>query len=53
MAISRIKTDKELVQEAARALAIAVDGDEFDTACTGMVEALRYARDVQWWKQFD
>jgi hypothetical protein len=53
MAINRIKTDKELVQEAARALAIAVDGNEFDVACADMVEALRYARDVQWWKQFE
>jgi hypothetical protein len=53
MAINRIKTDKELVQEAARALAIAVDGDEYETACADMVEALRYARDIQWWQQFE
>jgi hypothetical protein len=51
--ITRIKTDEELVQEAARKLAIACSGAEFDTACADMVEALRYARSVQWWSQFE
>jgi hypothetical protein len=51
--ISRIKTDNELVQEAARKLAIACSGEEFDIACTDMVEALRYGRSVQWWAQFE
>lgn len=50
--ISRIKTDKELVHEAARRLAIAIDS-EFDQACADMVEVLQYARSIEWWKQFD
>ena len=50
--ISRIKTDRELVQEAARKLALATI-DEFDQACADMVEVLQYAQSVQWWKQFD
>lgn len=50
--ISRIKTDREIVLEAARALAISTDA-EFDLACTDMVEALRYACSVQWWAQFE
>lgn len=50
--ISRIKTDREIVLEAALALAISTE-DEFDQACTDMVEALHYARSVQWWAQFE
>lgn len=50
--ISRIKTDRELVQEAARKLALATT-DEFDQACADMVEVLQYAQSVQWWKQFE
>lgn len=53
MTLRRIKTDRELVLEAARALAISTDGDEYDQACADMVEALRYARDIAWWAQFD
>ena len=52
MPISRIKTDQELVQGAARTLAIATT-DEFDAACADMVEALLYSRSAQWWEQFD
>jgi hypothetical protein len=51
--IRREKTDKELIQEAARALAIAIDGREYEEACKDMVEALRYGRDVQWWSQWE
>ncbi len=51
--ISRIKTDNEIIQEAARKLAIACDGQEYEAACADMVEALRYGRSVQWWSQFD
>ncbi len=50
--ISRIKTDKELVQEAATKLALATT-DELDQACKDMVEVLQYAYSIQWWKQFD
>lgn len=50
--IRRIKTDREIVLEAARALAISTDA-EFDQACTDMVESLRYAQSIQWWAQFD
>ena len=53
MPVTRIKTDEEIVQEAARKLALACKGDEFDEACFDMVEVLRYARSVQWWAQFD
>lgn len=51
--ISRIKTDNEIIQEAARKLAIACSGEEYETACADMVEALRYGRSVQWWSQFE
>lgn len=51
--ISRIKTDKELVQEAARKLALACDGAEFDQARKDMVEVLQYAQSIKWWKQFE
>ena len=51
--ITRTKTDREIIQEAARALALAFDGAEFDTACADMVEALRYGRTIEWWKQFE
>jgi len=50
--INRIKTDEEMVQEAARALALATES-EFDKACFDMVETLRYARSIQWWAQFE
>jgi hypothetical protein len=50
--INRIKTDKELVQEAARKLALATT-DEFDHACKDMVEVLQYAQSITWWKQFE
>ncbi len=50
--INRIKTDKELVQEAARKLMMATS-DEFDQACADMVEVLQYAQSIEWWKQFD
>ena len=53
MPVTRIKTDEEIVQEAARALYWAQPGEEYETACFDMVEALRYARSVQWWAQFD
>lgn len=53
MTISRIKTDNEIIQEAARKLAIACDGEEYETACADMAEALRYGRSIDWWKQFD
>ena len=49
--ITRIKTDREIIQEAARQLAIATE-DEFDAACVDMVEALRYGRSIQWWDQW-
>ena len=52
MTINRIKTDRELVQEAARKLALATT-DEFDQACADMVEVLQYAQSVQWWSQFE
>jgi len=51
--ISRIKTDEEIIQEAARKLAIACSGEEFEAACADMVEALRYGRSVRWWSQFE
>jgi hypothetical protein len=51
--INRIKTDNEVIQEAARKLAIACSGEEFDVACADMVEALRYGRSVAWWSQFE
>jgi hypothetical protein len=51
--INRIKTDEELVREAARKLALACDGAEFDKACADMVEVLQYARSIEWWKQFE
>jgi hypothetical protein len=50
--INRIKTDKELVQEAARKLAMATS-DEYEQACADMVEVLQYARSIDWWKQFE
>ena len=50
--ISRIKTDKELVQEAARKLAMACTAHEYDQACADMVEVLQYAKSTEWWKQF-
>lgn len=50
--INRIKTDQEMVQEAARKLALATT-DELDQACKDMVEVLQYAQSIQWWKQFD
>lgn len=50
--ISRVKTDQELVQEAARNLAIAT-GNEFNQACKDMVEVLQLTQSVQWWKQFE
>lgn len=50
--INRIKTDKELVQEAARKLAFATS-DELDQACKDMVEVLQYAQSIEWWKQFE
>lgn len=50
--ITRIKTDLEVIQEAARKLAIATE-DEMDEACVDMVEALQYARSIQWWAQFE
>jgi hypothetical protein len=53
MTIRRIKTDREIVLEAARALALSTDGAEYDQACADMVEALRYARSIEWWAQFD
>jgi hypothetical protein len=51
--ITRIKTDEELVREAACKLTIACSGAEFDAACADMVEALRYARSIEWWSQFE
>lgn len=51
--ITRIKTDQEIILEAARKLAIACSGEEFDTACADMVEALRYGRSIEWWSQFE
>ena len=53
MALSRIKTDQEFIQEAARKLAIACSGEEFEQACADMVEALQYARSIEWWAQFE
>jgi hypothetical protein len=53
MPISRTKTDREIIQEAARSLAMAYDGEEFDAACIDMIEALQYGRSVQWWSQFE
>lgn len=50
--ISRIKTDHEIIQEAARKLAIATVS-ELDQACIDMVETLRYARSIDWWSQFE
>jgi hypothetical protein len=50
--IRLIKTDEEIIQQAARALAIACDGAEFEAACVDMVEALRYGRSIQWWAQW-
>jgi hypothetical protein len=50
--INRMKTDKELVQEAARKLALATT-DELDQACKDMVEVLQYAQSIEWWKQFE
>jgi len=50
--INRMKTDQELVQEAARKLAFAT-ADEFDQACADMVEVLQYAQSIDWWKQFE
>lgn len=49
--INRIKTDDEMVREAARKLAMATDS-EMDQACADMVEVLQYARSIEWWKQF-
>jgi len=51
--ITRFKTDEEVIQEAARKLAIACKGAEFDEACKDMVEALQYARSIEWWAQFE
>jgi hypothetical protein len=50
--IRREKTDREIVLEAARALAMSTER-EYDGACADMVEALRYARDISWWAQFN
>jgi hypothetical protein len=50
--INRIKTDKELVQEAARKLALACEGAEYEQACADMVEVLQYAQSIEWWEQF-
>jgi hypothetical protein len=53
MTIRRVKTDREIVTEAARALSFSMDDAEYDQACADMVEALRYARSIEWWAQFD
>lgn len=53
MPLRLIKTDREIVLECARALAISTDGDEYNQACADMVEALRYARSIDWWAQFE
>lgn len=50
--ISRTKTDKELIQEAASKLMFAMT-DEFDQACKDMVEVLQYTQSIEWWKQFE
>jgi hypothetical protein len=43
MKMPRIKTDCEVVKEAARAILDADDGsDAYDKACAEMVDALRY-----------
>ena len=51
--ISRIKTDRELVNEGALALIFAVDEAEYEKACVEMVEILQYARSKDWWAQFE
>lgn len=55
--INRMKTDKELVQEAARKLAFATSelasAEDYEQACKDMVEVLQYAQSIEWWKQFE
>lgn len=53
MAITRFKTDREVIQDAARKLFMACEGEEFEIACSDMVEALQYARSIEWWAQFE
>jgi hypothetical protein len=48
MAISRIKTDEELVKDASYALSLA-SADEYEQACADMVEALIETKSVEWW----
>jgi hypothetical protein len=45
-------TDKEIVLDAARAVIDADTDEAYDAACVGMVEALAYARSIEWWNQF-
>jgi hypothetical protein len=52
MTIHIIRTDEEVIREAAIKLAIAV-GSEWDQACADMVEALQYGRSIAWWSQFE
>jgi hypothetical protein len=46
-------TDKEIVLDAARAVIAADTDEEYDAACVEMVEVLRYACSVEWWKLFE
>jgi hypothetical protein len=57
----RIRTDKQVVLEAANALCRSIlletnpdlDNQAYNQACKEMVEALRYAQSIEFWDQFN
>ena len=61
MAIDRIRSDQEVVLEAANALCHSIllettpeiDQRAYNQACKEMVEALRYAQSIEFWDQFN
>ena len=48
-----IRTDEQVIEEAAKAILGAQDAETLDAACKQMIEALLYTKSLQWWDQFD
>ena len=51
--LTRIRTDEQVIEEAAKAMLDAQDAEARDEACKQMIEALLYTKSLQWWDQFD
>ena len=49
----KIRTDEQVIMDAAKALLAAQDADSLDEACKEMVAALLYTKSLQWWDQLN